>query len=120
MDFTLTGRIDDQGNILISNKQAWLEYLRLNKGRNIVGNFEVFTGMSNTRQLKYFRTVHLKQMQTAFIKLGSRYTTQEIENILIGDYHKYIVLKEANTIELTAFLDFVRQYASENLDINID
>ena len=114
---TINAKITKKGEILIANKELWLEFLQQNKGRETVGEFKVYTGKEADRQLSYFKNVMLPQLQLGFLSHGDQRSRENIIELLTSEYYKPVEdLEQLSTIELTEFIKFVERYAAENFD----
>lgn len=117
MTFTLNGKVSsDEGKIMIANKAAWVQFLSDNKGKSIVGTFEVFTGNDNAGMVKLYHAYILPEIQNGFYGIGDRWTLEDIDEFLRQSYFKpFESLSGLSTIEIKQYFDWLIQWSVENL-----
>ena len=105
---------------MISGKDEMRDFLRRNKGRRIIVTLEAHDKGSTPAQLAYYRLKILPDLQEAFRKLGNRMTIEDVEELMLSEYYKQIRIPELDKEDMSDWIDFLKQYAAENLFTFID
>lgn len=81
-DFSITGQISNDGNLLISNKATMQDALNHNKGCVIVGNFHIYKKGASEALRGYYLHKVVPDFQQAFLESGERLSQQQTEKRL--------------------------------------
>jgi len=130
----LTGRITNDGKLAVYSQNELNHYLKQNSGKRVMIRFEILDERPTQAMLGYYHAKVLPDMKDAFWKLGNRKRLSEVEQfcrevspICWSDEMdengkwKYRLkdLSELNAPELYQHLEFIKQYAAENLHVFI-
>ena len=104
-------------------------FLAGHKGERIIAVFYAAGRDATELQQGYFYNYVLPAVQEAFHKLGDRLSEDVVESFLFGQYPGAFMsadgpriwsARELNREQMGEFLDWIKQYAAENLDVYIE
>lgn len=117
------GIIDQSGKLRLPMDRLNAFYAA-NKGKRIIATFEAIIGDSTASQLAYYYKYVIPAIQDAFKKLGERKTADDTDCFLVGEYpgndRGCNEARDFNQQEFSDFLEWLKQYAAENLYVYIE
>ena len=129
-------KISESG-IITDNGQLRLPMDRLNaffaanKGKRVVVRFEAATPGSTALQQAYYYNYIVPTIQRAFYEQGTRMTETGVDRWLIRNYPNIgdlytpdaepkVIGRQLTKTEMADFLEWLKQYAAENLYVYIE
>lgn len=129
-------KISESG-IITDNGQLRLPMDRLNaffaanKGKRVVVRFEAAEPGSTELQLAYYYNYIVPTIKTALYKNGERYTESGVDRWIINNYpysrdlvtpdgEPKVVGRQLTIWEMSDLLDWLKQFAAENLSVYIE
>lgn len=126
-----------ESGIITDNGQLRLPMDRLNaffaanKGKRVVVRFEAATPGSTALQQAYYYNYVVPTIQHAFYEQGTRMTETGVDRWLIRNYPNIgdlytpnaepkVIGRQLTKTEMADFLDWLKQYAAENLYVYIE
>lgn len=92
-----------------------------NKGMRVIVTFEVVQPGTTTAQVSYFYSYILPTCQQAFKELGNRYSLGTLEILLLSEFGTNLTCaRNLNQYHMSEFIDWLKQYAAENLNVYIE
>lgn len=123
----VTGRVYN-GKMYIHDKVELAEYCRQNEGERVMVMVETIGNEPSSAFIGLYRGKVLKDIQQGFYNLGDRRSTEYLDAMLRrswpmitqNDEGEDKEVEQMNTYELNGFMEFVKQYAAENLGVIVD
>lgn len=126
-----------ESGIITDNGQLRLPMDRLNaffaanKGKRVVVRFEAATPGSTALQQAYYYNYVVPTIQRAFYEQGTRMTETGVDRWLIRNYPNIgdlytpdaepkVIGRQLTKTEMADFLEWLKQYAAENLYVYIE
>lgn len=121
MRIQVTGRIDKDGQVLMPVQEI-RNRCALFKGRRIVVTIEVLAGDCTENQKAYYFGYVVPTVQDAMRELGERRNSRQVDLLLRTSYPDWTgkSIDQFDKREMSDFLQWVQQYAAENLNVYID
>lgn len=121
MRIQVTGRIDKDGQVLMPVQEI-RNRCALFKGRRIVVTIEVLAGDCTENQKAYYFGYVVPTVQDAMRELGERRNSRQVDLMLRTSYPDWTgkSIDQFDRREMSDFLQWVQQYAAENLNVYID
>lgn len=121
MRIQVTGRIDKDGQVLMPVQEI-RNRCALFKGRRIVVTIEVLAGDCTENQKAYYFGYVVPTVQDAMRELGERRNSRQVDLLLRTSYPDWTgkSIDQFDRREMSDFLQWVQQYAAENLNVYID
>ena len=97
-------------------------YFAANKGKRIVVQFEAATPGSTAAQLAYYYNYIIPCVVKALYDQGTRISDERADRWLLEQCGNYSIVsaRELNQIQMSEFLEWLKQFAAENLYIYIE
>lgn len=102
-------------------------FFAANKGRRIVVRIEAAMPNTSAAQLSYYFQYIVPTIQTALLDLGERKTERQVDQWLrqqcgscYNDYGGLLEARQMAQPDFADYLDWLKQYAAENLYVYID
>lgn len=97
------------------------QFMAENKGMRVIATFEVVQTGTTAAQLSYFYSYILPTCQQAFKELGNRYPLETLEKLLLSEFgSNHSCARNLNQLQMSEFIDWLKQYAAENLNVYIE
>lgn len=121
MRIQVTGRIDNDGQVLMPVQEI-RNRCALFKGKRIVVTIEVLAGDCTENQKAYYFGYVVPTVQDAMRELGERRNSRQVDLLLRTSYPDWTgkSIDQFDRREMSDFLQWVQQYAAENLNVYID
>ncbi len=121
MRIQVTGRIDKDGQVLMPVQEIRNRCAQF-KGRRIVVTIEVLAGDCTENQKAYYFGYVVPTVQDAMRELGERRNSRQVDLLLRTSYPEWTgkSIDQFDRREMSDFLQWVQQYAAENLNVYID
>lgn len=121
MRIQVTGRIDNDGQVLMPVQEI-RNRCALFKGKRIVVTIEVLAGDCTENQKAYYFGYVVPTVQDAMRELGERRNSRQVDLLLRTSYPDWTgkSIDQFDKREMSDFLQWVQQYAAENLNVYID
>lgn len=104
-------------------------FFALNKGKRILVQFEAYIPGTTEAQKGYYYNYVLPCIASAYRETGERMTEQWADRKLIREYpgelcvengERAIYAHQLNQVQMSDFLDWLKQFAAENLYVYIE
>ena len=102
-------------------------FFAANKGKRVVVRFEAAEPGSSELQLAYYFNYIVPTIQTALLETGERKTEKQVDLWLrqqcgscYNDYGGLLEARQMSKPDFSDFLDWLKQYAAENLYVYIE
>jgi hypothetical protein len=130
----LNGHIDEHGKFTITNRLRLQEWCRLNKGKNVVVTIKRKGSQRSTQQNRYYFGVVIKEIGIRLRDLGHphledeaihemmkiKFNFEQMVNDKTGEVLEIPkTTTDLNKTEFGEYIDRVRMWAAEFLDIDI-
>ena len=118
MQFTVTGEIDENGDLGIYNMNQLKDLCRKNKNKRLIVTFQIEEKGSKNAMLKYYYAKVVPEWKQEILKMGMVMTNKEVDNYIrtLSPITESKSLSELNKEEMMHYLDHVRK---ESLGINL-
>lgn len=126
-----SGMIDASGNLRLPMDRV-NAFFKANKGQRIVARFEAVAPNSTAAQLSYYYSYIIPTIAAALYEQGTRKSEIAVDKWLMQEYpgekdERQLGLgtectkaRELNQAQMSDFLEWLKQYAAENLYVYID
>jgi len=133
-DLNLTGRITDDGKLVIYSQNETNDYLRRHRGKRIMIQFHVMDDRPVRAMIAYYHAKILSDIQAAFFNMGERKRLsavdefcREISPVCWSDamdnsgrwQSRLKGISELSAAEMYQHIEFLKQYAAENFHVFI-
>lgn len=102
-------------------------FFAANKGQRVIVRFEAAAPGSTAAQLAYYFQYIVPTIQTALLETGDRKTERQVDLWLrqhcgscYNDYGCLLEARQMNQRDFSDFLDWLKQFAAENLFVYIE
>lgn len=96
------------------------EFFSQHKGQRVIATFEAVPKGTTTAMIAYYRAYVLPTVQAALWKLGERKSEKAVDEWLRSQYPMRVEGTEMSPDEMADFLDWLKQFAAENLYVYIE
>ena len=125
-----SGIITDNGQLRLPMDRL-NAFFAVNKGKRVVVRFEAATPGSTALQQAYYYNYVVPTIQHAFYEQGTRMTETGVDRWLIQNYPNIgdlytpnaepkVIGRQLTKTEMADFLEWLKQYAAENLYVYIE
>lgn len=114
-----SGYVDKSGKLRLPMdrlREFWVK----NEGCRIIATFEAVKSGSSDAQRAYYFNYIVPTVQKAMYELGTRLTEAQTDRFMRETYGDEREVREYTTEEMTAFIDWLRQWAAEDLSVYIE
>lgn len=135
-EFSISGKIDDKGNLLLGYKGDLLKFLAQNKSSNVIISYLIQDEKASIQFRGLYWNKIMPLVNDGLKELGNRFTLEQADNAIrelspvckISKFNQQsgslenVILKieDLSTSQLLQHIEFVREFAMEHLNINID
>jgi hypothetical protein len=120
---TEAGRIDADGRIWLPMDRIG-QFCKEHPGDGVIVKIEVLERHSSSAMIRYYYGYVLPTCRVAFAKLGKLETEKQIDrelwNYYPGEHDPGQELREAPQSHVIGFLEWLKQFAAENLEVYIE
>ena len=124
-----SGIIDDKGQFRLPMDRV-NAFFKANKGKRVTVRFETAEPGSSAALLAYYYNYVVPTVQAGFYETGERYSEEITDKFLLTYYPgdtdrddigvRAIYGRQLNQHQMLDFLEWVKQYAAENLNVYIE
>ena len=123
-----SGSVDKNGRLLLPMDRI-NAFMAQSKGKRVIASFEVVEPGSTEAQQAYYYNYIIPTMRLAWLDLGERMTETQVDTKLLCEYpgdaklidgEYAIYAAELSQGQMSDFLEWLKQYAAENLNVYID
>lgn len=125
------GSINQAGQLLMPMDRLNQEFAR-HKGQRVVATFNIVEPGSTEAQQAYYYNYIVPTIKEAFQKMGERKSWAGVDMFLVKEYpgdkseqqiglgEDVLFARDLNKSQMSDFLEWLKQYAAENLDTYIE
>lgn len=121
-----SGRINESGQLLMPMDRV-NAFLKANKGKRVVVRFEAAEPGSSELQLAYYFNYIVPTVQSALYELGERKSERQTDIWLrqqcahcTSGWGDLMEAREMKRTDFSEFLEWLKQFAAENLSVYIE